>query len=313
MTDTPAAPPPDASDEVALAVRTLMPDLRRLGGLTAALIAGVAVVSGVVTLMIASSAMAGDDRFKAALIALGTGAAIIFYSHRWMIRRQEAAVMPVLARSIGMHFDKNASSFLNGLPARLLPKGVRKAEDHVHGDLGAHAIQMAEVHIETGGKNSRTLFQGIVAQFPNRVDMPAFFIALEDKTRPGRFFGGDLSTDGLHHLRTVLHGGRAYGIWTSWSQMEEPPALAAVIDVLTRIENHIGYGAQLYAATSNGKEMHVALSHGRNLFRVGGLFPSESEIFADVRAAMQDLSVPITLAKALISAEEAAMAKVKGA
>jgi hypothetical protein len=307
MTEVPS--PPHATDEVALAVRSLMPDLRKLGAGTAALIAAVSVVSAVLTLMIASSSMEGEDRFKAALITLGIGAAIIFYSHRWMIKRQEATVMPVLARSIGLSYDKNAKSFLNGLPARLLPKGIRKAEDHVHGSLGAHAIQMAEVHVETGGKNSRTLFKGIVAQFPNRVAMPAFFIALEDKTRPGIFFGGDLSTDGLHHLRTVMQGGRAYGVWTSWSQMEEPPALSAVIEVLTRIENHVGYGAQLYAATSNGEEMHIALSHSRNLFRVGGMFPSEAEIFADVRAAMHDLSVPITLAQHLIQAEETAVAK----
>lgn len=310
---TEAPPPPDATDEVALAVRSLMPDLRKLGAGSAALMAAVAVGTTILTLMVTSSAMDGEDRWKLALITLGIGAAIIFYSHRWMIGRQEATVMPVLARSIGLSYDKNAKSFLNSLPSRLLPKGVRKAEDHVHGSLGAHEIQMAEVSVETGGKNSRTLFKGIVAQFPNRVAMPAFFIALEDKTRPGMFFGGDLSTDGLHHLRTVLNGGRAYGVWTSWSQMEEPPALSAVIDVLTGIENHIGYGAQLYAATSNGEEMHIALSHSRNLFRVGGLFPSEAEIFADVRAAMQDLSVPITLAKTLISAEEAAVAKAKGA
>jgi hypothetical protein len=85
---------------------------------------------------------------------------------------------------------------------------------------------MAEVNVETGGKNSRTLFKGIVAQFPNRTAMPAFFVALEDKTRPGFFFGGDLSTEGLHHLRTVTgNGGRSYGIWTSWSKLEEPPPL----------------------------------------------------------------------------------------
>jgi hypothetical protein len=307
MTEVPSLP--DATDEVAIAVRNLMPDLRKIGAWTAALMAAIAVVVAVVTLMIASSAMDGEDRFKGAFITLGIGSMIIFYCHRWMIGRQEATVMPVLARSIGLRYDKDARSFLHGLPARLLPKGVRKAEDHVHGNLGAHAIRMAEVNVETGGKHSRTLFKGIVAQFPNRVAMPAFFIALEDKTRPGIFFGGSLSTDGLHHLRTVLQGGRAYGVWTSWTQIEEPPALSAVIDVLTRIENHVGHGAQLYAATSNGEEMHIALSHSRNLFRVGGMFPSEKEIFADVRAAMQDLSVPITLAQHLIQAEESAVAK----
>jgi hypothetical protein len=307
MTDAPS--PPDATDELALAVRNLMPGLRGQGFTTAAIMAAAAAAGGVASVMILSSEIKGEGRAKLTMISLGIAAAIIFYAYRWMRQKQEAMVMPVLADAVGLSYAKNAKPFVTALPQRLLPKAMRSGEDHVQGKLGAHTIQMAEVTVETGGKNSKTLFKGIVAQFPNRVAMPAFFLALEDKTRPGIIFNGDLSTDGLYHLRTVMAGGRAYGIWTSWTEMEEPPALAAVVDVLTRIENHIGYGTELYAATSNGKEMHVALSHRRNLFRVGGMFPNEDEIFADVRAAMQDLTVPLTLAKALIEAEESAVAK----
>ena len=39
------------------------------------------------------------------------------------------------------------------------------------------------------------------------------------------------------------------------------------------------------------------------------MFPNESDLFEDVRAAMQDLSVPLTLAKALIDAEKIATEK----
>jgi hypothetical protein len=192
----------------------------------------------------------------------------------------------------------------------LLPKGIKTGEDLVDGSLGVHQVQMAEVKVETGGKNSRTLFAGLVARFPNRTAMPAFFVAREDKTRPGIFFGGDLSTNGLYQQNTVTGGGGArYGVWTSWSGQDEPPALAAVVQAVTRIEDQLGRGTQLYAATSNGEETHVALTHSRNLFRVGGMFPNESDLFEDVRAAMQDLSVPLTLAKALIDAEKIATEK----
>jgi hypothetical protein len=300
---------PDTSSQVALAVRNLMPGLRRQSFVALAVSIAAAVASGIASLMILSSEMDGTDRFELILLAVGAGILVIVLSYRHMRKKQEALVMPVLAESVGLRYDKAAQTFLNALPARLLPKGVKKGEDHVSGTLGAHTIQMAEVNVETGGKNSRTLFKGIIAQFPNRTTMPAFFVALADKTRPGIFFGGDLSTDGLHHLRDVQSSGRTYGVWTSWSQMQEPPALAAVVEVLTGIERIVGNGVELYAATSNGVEMHLALSHKRNLFRVGGLFPSESDLFADVRAAMQDLSVPLTVAKALISAEETAMAQ----
>ncbi|MBA3908589.1 MAG: hypothetical protein C0524_01630 [Rhodobacter sp.] len=68
-------------------------------------------------------------------------------------------------------------------------------------------ICMAGTKVETGGRNSRMLFKGVVAQFPNRVAMPAFFIADEAQTRPGMFFGGRGATDVPHHLRNVISNG----------------------------------------------------------------------------------------------------------
>jgi hypothetical protein len=313
MTGTPSLP--DTTDEVARAVRSLMPTMRRLAA-TAVVIITVAIVAAAVAAVLFLNSEADDKtRWKAAMFSVLGGGLIVVATFKWMIRRQESLVMPVLASAVGLTYAKDAKAFVNGLPKRLLPgRGIRAGEDYIRGALGAHAIQMSEVNVETGGKNSRTLFKGIVAQFPNRTAMPAFFVALEDKTRPGMFFGGDLSTEGLYHLRNVSGGGgRTYGVWTSWSKMDEPPALSAVVEILTGIESHVGYGAELYAATSNGEEMHIALSHRRNLFRIGGLFPNESEIFADVQTAMRDLLVPLTLAKALIGAEETAVAKVKGA
>lgn len=303
-------PLPDQTVEVAQAVRNLMPAMQNKAriALVVIIIAFVAATLGVALFL--NSDMEGEDRWKFAMFSALGGVLVVMGIFKWMIRAQEALVMPVVAGAIGLTYAKDAKAFVRALPKRLLPtRGVRSGEDHVQGSLGAHAIQMAEVKVETGGKNSRTLFRGIVAQFPNRVVMPAFYVALEDKTRPGMFFGGELDTEGLHHLRNIHQNGRSYGVWTSWSEVPEPPALSAVVEILTRVEEHIGSGAELYAATSNGEEMHLALSHKRNLFRIGGLFPSENELFADVRAAMQDLTMPLKLAQALISAEETAVAK----
>lgn len=309
------APIPDASTEVAQAVRSLMPALKRQSMLAVGIITLTILAAAVAILLALTSGMNGEDRWKVALVAGIAGFFTVTATFKWTVRKQEAQIMPILARTIGLTYSKNAKPFVTALPKRLLPaRGIRAGEDHVHGSIGAHAIQMAEVNVETGGKNSRTLFKGIVAQFPNRTTMPAFFVALEDKTRPGFFFGGDLSTEGLYQHSTVTgNGGRRYGVWTSWSKLEDPPALSEVVAILTRIEDHVGSGAELYAATSNGVEMHIALTHKRNLFHLGGLFPDENQLFRDVRAAMQDLTVPLTLAKLLIEAEEAAGSKVKGA
>ncbi len=309
MPDEP--PPSDTTSEVALAVRALMPTLKRQAAVAVGIISFAIAASVAAAVMFLNSGMDGEDRWKMAFFAGLAAFLVVTWTYKWTVRRQQAQVMPILARAIGLSYSKDAKPFVKALPKRLLPaRGIRAGEDHVHGSLGAHAIQMAEVTVETGGKNSRTLFKGIVAQFPNRSAMPAFFGALEDKTRPGFFFGGDLSTEGLYQHSTVTgNGGRRYGVWTSWNKLEEPPALSEVVTILTRLEDHVGSGAELYAATSNGEEVHIALSHKRNLFHLGGLFPDENQLFRDVRAAMQDLTVPLTLAKVLIEAEETAVAK----
>ena len=313
MPDQP--PPSDATGEVALAVRALMPALKRQAAVAVGIITFAIAATGAAAVMILNSGMDSEGRWKTALFVGLAAFLVVTGTYKWTVQKQQAQIMPILARTIGLNYSKDAKTFLKALPKRLLPsRGIRAGEDHVHGSLGAHAIQMAEVTVETGGKNSRTLFKGIVAQFPNRAAMPAFFLALEDKTRPGFFFGGDLSTEGLYQHSTVTgNSGRRYGVWTSWSNQEDPPALSDVVAILSRIEDHVGSGAELYAATSNGVEMHLALSHKRNLFQLGGLFPDENQLFRDVRVAMQDLTVPLTLAKLLIEAEEAAARKVKGA
>ena len=88
--------------------------------------------------------------------------------------------------------------------------------------------------------------------------------------------------------------------------MDPPPTRDAVIDVLTRIDAELGPGFALYTAIADGTETQVALTHRRNLSRVGGMFPDENQLFRDVRAAMQDLVVPLDLARALIATEQAA-------
>lgn len=310
MTNPPL--PPDTADHVAQAVRDLLPELRRKALRAVTLIAFAASVTAVVIYLLLTTGADDGGSWEWATYAGFAGLAAIYFTYRMTVSAQQSLVMPVLARSIGFTYSQNAKDFVQTLPRRLLPdRQVRKGEDLVTGTLGVHSIQMAEVEVETGGKNSKTLFKGIVAQFPNRTAMPAFFIAPEDKTRPGFFFGGDLSTDGLHHLRNVQSNGRTYGIWTSSDGGPEHPALSAVVDILTRLETLIGPAARLYAATSNGVEVHVALSHMRNLFQLGGLFPNEARIYADVQQAMHDLTVPLTLAQALIEAEETATAKVK--
>lgn len=297
--------------DVGAAVAALYPQLRRQSVLALAGIGLMGAVGFTAAMWAWTGIEDGTEGFKIAALALVFGGLAIAFVYRWLRRSQEALVMPVVARAVGLTYSKDARAFLSALPPRLLPKSaVRTAEDFVHGTLGNHMIRMAEVKAETGGKNSRTLFRGLVAQFDNRIAMPAFFLAPEPQTRPGMIFGAWMPTDGLHHLRDIIGpSGVTYGLWTSWSDMEEPPALAAVVQVLTELETQVGGAAALFSATSNGVETHIALSHARNLYQIGGLFPDQGQIFSDVHAATRDLAVPLTIARQLIAAEAAAAGK----
>ena len=66
-----------------------------------------------------------------------------------------------------------------------------------------------------------------------------------------------------------------------------------------------------HSIASDGADTWLALGHHRDLFRLGGVFPSEARILAAVEAAVADLSQPLALVQALIANET--REKVKGA
>lgn len=298
----------DDTPDVGAAVRALMPHLRQSAALSVLLLLALAVASGAMAVWAITLSRSDSDNFKLVMALAMLGFAAIIYVWIHARRAQEALVMPVVAQAVGLSYAKNAKPFLAALPPRLLPqKAVQTAEDHVQGRLGNHMIQMAEVSVVTGGKNSKTLFNGLVARFPNSIAMPPFFLAPMALTRPGVIFDAWMPTDGLHPLRTITgSSGGSYGLWTPWTSRDEPPALAAVVKVLTELESRVGVPATLFSAVSDGAELFLALSHAGDLYRIGGLFPTEASVFRDVEAATRELSIMLNLAGQLIAAEEAA-------
>lgn len=311
MTTDPVSP---ASD-VGAAVGALYPRVHALAVRTRLMLAGLAVLTFAGAFW--GYQMMGDDPDapQAVLVAVVIGVVAMSYAVVHMRRSQEALVIPVVANAVGLTYAKQDRGFFFRLPERLLPRGrMTKAEDVVTGRLGNHVIRMGEVVVETGGKRSRILFTGVVAQFSHRVPMPAFFLAPLEQTRSGLLFSAWISTDGLYHLRDITGPtGRTYGLWTPWTKLEEPPALSAVIEVLTQLETRIGAAASLFTAISDGAETYIALSHARDLFQAGGLFPRQEQLFADVSTATTELLIPLNLAHELIAAEALAIEKEKGA
>ena len=311
MTTEPLSPDFDPGP----AVGALFPQVNAVAARVRLMLVGLAVLT-VAGAVWAYQMMGHDpDAPQAALVAVVIGVLAMGYIVIQMRRRQESLVMPVVANAVGLTYAKHDRAFFLRLPERLLPRGrTTKAEDVVTGRLGNHVIRMGEVVVETGGKRSRTLFRGVVAQFSHRVPMPAFFLAPLEQTRSGLLFSAWISTEGLYHLRDVTGPtGRTYGLWTPWTDLEEPPALSAIIEVLTQLESRIGAAVSLFTANSDGTETYIALSHARDLFQAGGLFPRQEQLFADVSTAMTELLIPLNLARELIAAEAVTIEKEKGA
>jgi hypothetical protein len=306
MTDPQPSDPPDIAD----ALPGMLPDLRRSTLTGWAGIAAVAVTAFAALVFIAGlEANKDGNEWEAVIIVLGIAVALCLWIAHRTRRAHEARIMPIMAQALGLGYQQDASYFLSTLPVRLLPKaGKRSAEDMISGKIGDRAIRFAEVKLETGGKNSSTLFQGIVAEFPNLAPMPPFFLADEGKTRTWLGFAGPIKVDDLIRIDSVPGSeGRVYGVWASRTEVRDHPALAAVLKILTHLEYTIGSLSSLYTASSNGEVMHVALTHKRNLFKIGGLFAATDALMDDIRMGYRDLTIPLTIASKLLEAEKAAL------
>ena len=225
----------------------------------------------------------------------------------WVRRRHGTFIKPFLARTAGLSFSPKAKEFIAGLPTRLLPRAsVRKGEDLLSGLIGDRNVEMAEVKFETGGKNSTTLFQGVVLSFPNVAPLPPFFIVSEAQTEKRFLVGARIAVDGLVRVGSRLGGNVAYGVWASSPDVAERPALDAMLKILIDLDPVLGWQADLLSATSNDEVIHIALSHKRDLFRMGGLFATSDRLMQDVRQAYVDLTLP--MATRLLEVERATLA-----
>ncbi len=280
----------------------LLPQLRRITTHGWVLLVGTVVVTGAVLFFLTN----GGQSFSA-WIALPPAAAFVLLSLIVLRTRRghEAVIMPILAQSVGMIYSPDARLFATTLPERLLPKcRRRKGEDLISGTIGGRKVQFAEVKCETGGKNSTVLFGGIVIAFQNMAPMPPFFLAAENQTRGWFVFKGNLKVDDLVPIRTLTGAdGQSYGVWASLDRTVDHPGLDAVLSVLTGLQGLVGSGATLFSATSDGADMHVALRHKRDLFRIGGLFASQATLIDQIKLAYDDLTVPLKLAGRLLEAE----------
>lgn len=298
-----ARPAEPAPADPAAAVAALLPELRRIGrrGLLACL-----GCTGAGAAAAAAAAAAGDwglAGITATLTALATALA-----YELTRRREEAVVMPALAGALGLAYRQDAADFLESLPERLLPAAARRRVDDVlEGPIAGRHIRFGEVTIATGGKNSRTLFRGIVAEMPAVAALPPFFAAVETDTRGWLGFSGRIRVDDLvRHTTLETLSGETLGVWTPAPEDAEAPALAGLLAALAGLEAQVGESARLYSASCDGRRLHVALRFARDLFRIANPFAGDERLVAAISRAFADLEVPVRVVAALLAAEAAA-------
>ena len=246
-----------------------------------------------------------DERLYVLPTLIGLG--ILFGIDRWVARARQKIIMPVLAEVTGFDYQQDASGFLRELPPRLLPKtSMMYAEDELLGAISGRYVRMAEVNVQKAGRSLRTLFRGVVLQFQTATPMPAFFIAPKQLTKG--FFGGEMNVKGLIEIRALNRArSETLGVWLSeQGNRRQHPALDAVLDIFLDLENNTGAKFRLFSMTSNGKEIHIALRHGRDLFHAGGLLVGKKGVRKRVASALEDFQVPLQITSAILNAEQVA-------
>lgn len=304
MTDLPA--PGAGADPSAQALADVLPEIRSTKTKGWALCVMTVAVSAVALILVSGA----EDGFQWVIMVLFIGAFALAGIHGCVRRQHERAVMPVIARAFGLDYEKAPKDFYPTLPQNFIPQGGRRSvDDMMRGTVAGRSFRFAECKTETGGKNSSTLFQGLVLEVRASGTVPEFIIASEKETRGFLFFKGKVQVEGMDLIhQSTGPDGQIYGLWSRSGAPRQMAGLGAFMDRIIALGPRVLGSATLYSLVSTGKNYFVSLRHKRDLYRIGGLLTDEAEVMSHIRMAAQELGHPIALATEILRAEEALLA-----
>lgn len=274
-------------------IRAALPGLRRrriLAGLGIAFCAAAGLFGAVWTVTLP------DDGFEMAILSVILAAGACMWIAAMTSRAHEAALMPIVAGTFGLTHRKNGRAFLRRAPSPLLPMGgLQAADDLLSGHLAGQPFAWSEVETETGGRNSRTLFHGLLIEVP-APGTPALLAVPEDHTRPGLILRADIDVQGLRWLGKDPGGGPGgTGLYsTDGNPSLSGPQAADLLERLMRLGDPVG--GTFFAAAFTGHALWLAISHRRELFAIGTVHSDEPALMADIRSAAQDFRGPMEIA-----------------
>jgi hypothetical protein len=290
--------------DMAATIAAVLPQLR-FAQVRGWLLIAVSVGIGLYLLTLLFDLPSGD-RSLTKLIGIGMGLCVIgaVFAPMWTRRSHEAALMPALAGALDLTFEPKAPGLGQTFPFRLLPRNTRCVVDSlISGQMASRRIRLAEIACKTKGKNSRTLFDGIVLEFGNATALPDFFIALQAETVAGFLQAARIDTSDLILLRDVSVLDRFYGIWVTRPDKGLVDGADQIIDSILSSEGDLAGNGTLYSAMTDGQTTWLAFRKTRDIFRIGGLFATRDTLMAEVRRAAEDFNLPLRLVKRLLDAE----------
>lgn len=292
-----------ADDPAIRALSAAMPVIRRrqrMGWLWVILILVVSIVLGVLLIM------AGGDALGYGIGVLITGPILSLWPAESARKAIEREVLPTVCQTFGLTYAKDANGIFQTIPRVFIPFGGRRScDDTLSGQLAGQWFRLAEVKTETGGKNSQTLFRGVVITLHSRGRPPEFLMASHKETKGFLFLKGNVRVEGMQNIDTVSGpDGVQYGIWTPEGATTDAALLRPVAKRIADLAPEVLHKSALYSIYSADGEWHIALRHDKDLFKVGGLRASEAEIMADIRSASADLGQVFRLIEGVLKAEE---------
>jgi hypothetical protein len=297
----PDSPPPDPIES---ALADALPGLRSLRIQGLAGMGGLLIITGLLVITLLNH---GKDAQTWAMIVGFAGVFGIVALASWVKKSHEAAIMPILASTLNLSHQKTAKYFINQIPETFIPRGGKQTcDDLMSGQIAGRSFSFAEVKTETGGKNSSTLFDGVVIEVKAREMLPEFLIAPVKQTKGFWFFKGNVNVENQSRWHTGYGGdGQEYGLWSPSQQPAERKVMEDLMDRMLRLGSSLAADSSLYSVACTGHYIYVALRHKREMFRIGGVFATHDELMADIRTATSELDVPLRLAAEVVRAEEA--------
>lgn len=239
-------------------------------------------------------------------IVIGVAFGISVLIVRKFKRTAAELIIPPLARTVGLRYQASVPKDLTRgwMATGLLPKAaaISRSEDGFEGDFAGRRFQTADLRIETGGKHSKRLFNGLVVSMELPEPHHAFVLASEQNTTGSFFARPKVGTENLVKMTLYKSSAlRPFHAFVPLPKMADDPGFQARMQVLMRLDTEIGQ-CDLFSVVCTGRRMLVALSHETDFFRLRLLFGT-ANLPDDLRRVLAEMQATLKVVEILLESE----------